>query len=79
MLNLSTTSIPSLTNANGEKPIPSRFALSARLMNSCVVRDPGPAVANESDPRLFVSRTGSSLIFAVNHAADTFGSDEIPN
>ena len=51
------------TFANGEKPMPSRFALLPKLMNICVVRELGPDVANDTYPRLLLSFTGSSFSF----------------
>ena len=47
--------------------------LSLKLMNSCVVRVFGPAVAKTTVPRLFVTRTGSSRRFWERHLAWTSG------
>ena len=39
-------------------------------MNTCVVRVPGPDVANVTRPRVFSCRTGSSVIVAFLQSID---------
>mmetsp|Transcript_51846 Transcript_51846/g.155597 ORF Transcript_51846/g.155597 Transcript_51846/m.155597 type:complete len:221 (-) Transcript_51846:37-699(-) len=72
-------SIPSTTSAKGENPMPSRFALSARLMNICVVLESFPLVAKLTNPLLLLSLTGSSFRVFSFHSAATSGFPGIPN
>ena len=74
LLILSTTSIPSVTLPKGEKPMPSSRVLLPKLMNNCVVRVLGPAVAKVIVPRVLLPLTGSSVMFASRHFAETSGS-----
>ena len=67
------TSIPDTTRPIGAKPIESRRTLSARLMNNCVVRVSGPAVAKVSVPARFDSTTASSNIDASRQTPLTTG------
>ena len=62
------------TSPRGLKPCLSKNAfLSFKLMNNWVVRVFGPAVANTTVPRLFVTFTGSSRRFWERHLACTCG------
>src|SRR5689334_3206397 len=71
--------MPFVTVPTGANPFASRLELFARLMKSWVVRVFGPAEANETAPRVLCAFTGSSVIVAERHAAETFGSGLIPN
>ena len=46
--------MPDVTSPNGAKPDLSSVELSLKLMKNCVVRVPGPAVANDAKPRLLL-------------------------
>ena len=59
--------------------MPSRLELSAKLMNTWVVRVFGPAVAKVIMPRLLLCVTRSSLMLASRHSADSAGSPLMPN
>ena len=48
-------------------------------MNNCVVRVFGPAVAKVIVPRVLLPLTGSSVMFASRHFAETSGSPWMPN
>ncbi len=72
-------SIPLITLPKGENPWPSRKVLSPKLMNNCVVRVFGPAVAKVMVPRALLPFTRSSGMFAARHFAETAGSPWMPN
>ena len=71
--------MPDTTLPKGAKPMPSRLELSAKLMNTCVVRVPGPALAKVMVPRLLLAFTGSSGMRATRHLAISAGSPLMPN
>lgn len=66
----------------GTNPCLSKLGLSLVLMNNCVVRVLGPAVAYDIVPRIldctFVPCDGSSGII-ISHFVVSSGSDAIPN
>ena len=68
-----------MTWPNGAKPCASSDELSARLMNTCVVRVFGPAVANVTVHCVFGCLTGSSWMSAFCQACATAGFGWIPN
>lgn len=75
LLILSTTSMPKMTSPIVAKPCLSKLLLlSPRLMNSCVVLVPGPAVAKETVPLTFDPTTGSSFNSFSLHSASIAGS-----
>ena len=59
--------------------MPSRFVLSTKLMNTCVVRESLPDVANVIMPRVLDAVTGSSLILFSRHSAATAGLPGMPH
>lgn len=58
---------------------PQTYELFPRLMNNCVVRVSGPAVANETVPMVLLRITGSSLMVELTHCAEMDGRPLIPN
>src|SRR3989304_4643680 len=64
---------------NDANPCGSRNALSLKLMNTCVVRESTPEVANVIMPRLLLWVTGSSAIRAFLHHLEIAGSPLMPN
>src|SRR5690606_33940189 len=52
--------------------------LSARLINTCVVRPFGSLNANATVPRVFSNTRGSSGMFCARHACAITGSPAIP-
>jgi hypothetical protein len=71
--------MPAITQPKTAKPRASRRELSPRLMYICVVRESGPALANDRLPRTLLRRTESSGMRWRDHAALTAESPLRPN
>jgi hypothetical protein len=71
--------MPEITWPKGANPWSSSPALLPKLMNTCVVRVSGPAVAKVIVPRLLLALTGSSLMLASRQTCEICGLPLMPN